>query len=175
MIEIKLTKDKVTTVPDAVAAFLNKDKWNANKCGNTYYAVRAAKKHEKIDGKYRKILMHRVIWEYFNGPIPKGEEIDHTDGNGLNNFENLKCGPHSDNMKNKRKQKNNTSGCEGVYEIQTWREGSNGCRWYVQNIVNGKKVYRGSFHDYSEACAVADFYRKQYLGEFMRKPHEVVV
>lgn len=30
-------------------------------------------------------LCHRFVYEYFNGPIPEGLEVDHIDGDRLNN------------------------------------------------------------------------------------------
>lgn len=30
-------------------------------------------------------VIHRLVWQYFNGPIPKGLQINHIDGNKLNN------------------------------------------------------------------------------------------
>ena len=36
-------------------------------------------------GLNRKFLVHRVVWECFNGEIPKNMDIDHIDGNGCNN------------------------------------------------------------------------------------------
>lgn len=46
-------------------------------------------------------LVHRVIWEAFNGPIPAGYDIDHIDGNAHNNaLNNLQAITHSDNLKN---------------------------------------------------------------------------
>ncbi|MBR2773930.1 MAG: HNH endonuclease [Selenomonadaceae bacterium] len=36
--------------------------------------------------------LHRVVWEYHNGTIPKGYEIHHVDGDKANNqIENLQC------------------------------------------------------------------------------------
>ena len=37
-------------------------------------------------------LLHRHVWEFHNGPIPKGHQIHHKDGNCLNNdISNLAC------------------------------------------------------------------------------------
>lgn len=50
----------------------------------------------KFNGKkkYQEQLLHRVIWEYHNGPIPRDGIIHHIDGNPLNNApENLECVP----------------------------------------------------------------------------------
>lgn len=36
--------------------------------------------------------LHRTVWEYYNGTIPKGSHIHHIDGNrSNNNIENLSC------------------------------------------------------------------------------------
>jgi hypothetical protein len=52
------------------------------KCGNYY----------RRDGK----LMHRVVWEHFNGKIPDGHHIHHKDGDaGNNGIDNLECLPAS--------------------------------------------------------------------------------
>ena len=40
----------------------------------------------------QKYLAHRVIWEMFNGVIPKGKVIDHINNNSDDNrIENLQC------------------------------------------------------------------------------------
>ena len=64
-----------------------------SKVGN-YYRINAAY------GINKKLLVHRVVWEAFNGSIPKGFEINHIDGNGGNNrLDNLELVMHSENLK----------------------------------------------------------------------------
>lgn len=47
-----------------------------------------------------KRSLHRVLYETFNGPIPKGMLVDHIDGNRVNNaLSNLRLVTQSDNMK----------------------------------------------------------------------------
>lgn len=47
----------------------------------------------------KKILVHRAVWEAFNGPIPEGLEIDHIDGNPQNNsLDNLQAISHKENI-----------------------------------------------------------------------------
>ncbi len=70
--EIPLTQGLVAIVDDADYEYLSQFKWCARKAGNTYYAVRQENK--------RFICMHIQII----GRRP-GLEIDHIDGNGLNN------------------------------------------------------------------------------------------
>ena len=37
------------------------------------------------NSKYKNYYVHRLVWEAFNGPIPKGLQINHKDENKLNN------------------------------------------------------------------------------------------
>jgi len=48
----------------------------------------------------KHFLVHRAVWEAFNGPIPEGYDIDHIDGNPHNNsIDNLQAITHSENNK----------------------------------------------------------------------------
>ncbi len=68
-----------------------------------------------ISGKLKCFLVHRVIYELKIGPICDDFEIDHEDGNSLNNvISNLCLKTHKHNMRNVRKMRNNTSGITGV-------------------------------------------------------------
>lgn len=52
-----------------------------------------------LTGKYN-VSSHRVIWAYFNGPIPNNLEINHKDGNKLNNrIENLELVTRTENIR----------------------------------------------------------------------------
>lgn len=45
-------------------------------------------------------LLHRDIWEFYNGPIPDGYHVHHKDGNWDNNdISNLECIPASEHYK----------------------------------------------------------------------------
>lgn len=82
--------------------------------------------------------VHRVIWEMFNGPIPKGYVIDHLDGNPHNNkISNLACKTQRQNAQNRSKQSNNTSGITGVRRVQP--KSSDGWYWKATVKVNNKE------------------------------------
>ena len=50
--------------------------------------------------KEKKQFLHRVIWEDYNGPIPKGHVIHHKNLNSLDNsIENLECIPEYEHHK----------------------------------------------------------------------------
>lgn len=50
--------------------------------------------------KPKQLLVHRLVWEAFNGPIPKGMTIDHIDNDKTNNLlSNLQLMTRTDNLK----------------------------------------------------------------------------
>ena len=62
--------------------------------------ITGCRKYRKKGCKY----MHRLIWEAFNGPTPKGHHIHHVDGDGHNNaLSNLRCVTPSGNHMGHRK------------------------------------------------------------------------
>lgn len=90
-----------------------------------------------------KFLKHRVIWFYMTGKWP--EEVDHDDGDPLNNkWINLKDGNHSQNMRNVKLRKDNKSGFCGVSKFEN--------KWRV--TVNGEHL--GLFNDFNEACKIRE-------------------
>lgn len=79
-------------------------------------ALRKVAVHIRINGKY--YFVHRIVWELFNGPIPKDMVIDHLDGNPWNNvIENLACKTRLQNSQNLKKNIRNKSGAVGIQDI----------------------------------------------------------
>ncbi len=88
--------------------------------------------------KYR---VHRLVWEYFNGPIPDGYEIDHVNGNPADNrIENLRLATRSQNGMNHKMHSTNTV---GIKNIGTRRRGN--CTEFIARIrVDGKVITKSS-------------------------------
>ena len=123
----------------------------AGMLGNTgYWKIRLFK---------RLYQAHRLIYLMHKGYLPV--EIDHIDGNKLNNcIDNLRQATRSQNELNKGMKKNNTSGAKNVF----WSKNLN--KWKVQMSINGKKRHIGYFEDFEVAKAVAIDFCEQYHGEF---------
>lgn len=110
------------------------------------------------DGKQRMYRAHRVIWLLMTGSYPSGN-IDHIDGDATNNrWDNLRIATQSENMANRSKQKNNTSGYKGVS-----KHGSN---WRAQLEIGGKKVIIGTYKTPEEAYQMYSAVSQQHNGEF---------
>lgn len=72
----------------------------------------------------KRYKAHRIIWLMVYGDEPT-DEIDHIDGNPLNNrIDNLRMVNHSENMKNQKMYSSNASGIVGVdwvSKLNKWR------------------------------------------------------
>lgn len=92
---INLTQGKMAMVSDEDFDRLNAFKWFAHKKPNTSYAERWLPGY--TDGVRVACRMHHVVI----GNPPLGMEVDHIDGNGLNNCrENLRFVTRRQNMQN---------------------------------------------------------------------------
>lgn len=151
--QIPLTQGKVAVVSDHRFEHLNQWNWCATKHKNTWYAVRNMKAPFK-----GTVLMHREIMN-----APKEMDVDHWDGNGLNNTdENLRVCTNAQNIQNSRKRSDNTSSFKGV----TWSKSYE--KYQAQITVEGQYFWLGYFNDPEEAARAYDAKAKELHGEFAR-------
>lgn len=147
----------VTARVDDVDADLALKRWGAmtdkRKDGSvSQYAYR----HENG----RKICLHRVIVERMGLQLGSGLEVDHADGNGLNNQRsNLRVVTHSKNMMNMRK-KPGTSQYKGVY----WKRQRQ--KWRAQIKINGKMTYLVYYDAEIEAARAYDRKAIELFGDY---------
>lgn len=155
MKEIKLTQGKVALVDDEDFEYLNQWKWHACRDKVTWYAGHAFK---QPSGRFKTKTMHRFILN----PLPIFE-VDHIDGNGLNNQrENLRVATRSENNRNCSKRRTNTSGYKGV----TWHKRDK--EWRAQIGFNKKKIAIGSFDSKVGAARAYNEAALRYFGEFAK-------
>ena len=115
--------------------------------------------YKKICVDYKIYGEHQLVFMYHHGYIP--EQIDHIDGNKLNNkIENLRAANNSQNMMNREMLKNNTSGAKGVF----WDKEAE--KWRVAIRFNGVLRSFGRYIDFELADLVAKAAREKYHGSF---------
>ena len=131
-------------------------RWNALRKGTTIgSAAGSACKDKHGNVRYLRVWVddrqyraHRIAWLLHYGEWP-AHEIDHIDGNPLNNkLSNLRDVSHAENKKNIRLHKNNASGIHGVW----WSKYTNAWKPYIN--AGGSRTYLGSFRDFFEACCI---------------------
>lgn len=115
----------------------------------------------KYSWKQENHRVHRLIWIYMNGDILSDYEIDHRNGNRLDNrISNLRLASRTDNNRNARIRVDNTSGIKGV----SWNKTKD--KWGVQISVNREIIRLGFYDTLQEAETVIKEARLKYHGEF---------
>lgn len=101
--------------------------------------------YRTISLKCQPCPAHRIAWVMAYGKDPIGE-IDHINGDRSDNrLCNLRCVTSTENARNSRISKSNTSGVQGV----SWYARSK--KWLAQIRVNGRLLHLGYFETLDEA------------------------
>ncbi len=118
-VRIAVGQGRFTVVDPSDVDRVQQHAWRAYRFGaRLYYAT------TRINGK--TIYLHRFLTD-----APAGMDVDHRDGDGLNNRrENLRVIPHQMNIANQRLSRANSSGFKGVSRMQQPPHRSP--RWFAQ-------------------------------------------
>jgi len=156
MKQIKLTQGKDALVDDSDFIELNRFKWYTQRRGKNFYAIRNSL---TLNGKRKTVRMHIEIM----GETPKGVEIDHIDGNGLNNQrKNLRFCSKAQNAMNVGLRLDNRSGFKGV----SWDKVTK--KWKTQISIDKIQRYLGVFDTKEEAYEAYCVACLKFHGDFAK-------
>ena len=105
------------------------------------------------DGKWHAIAEHVAKWEYFNGEIPDGLQIDHIipiKNGGTNKLSNLRIVTHKENSNNELSRKNQSLAKLKLWENDEYRD---------------KIILIHSSDDYKEKQSISHKGKKGYVNK----------
>jgi len=107
-------------------------------------------------GPFVRRTMHKML-------LPDVKEIDHEDGNGLNNRrKNLRPASSSENKRNVSKRTYKTRKLTSKYKGVSWARG----KWRATAKLNNKQIHLGRFVNEEEAARTYDVFAIKHYGEF---------
>ena len=153
MKKIPLSQGKAALVDQDDYGYLSQFKW---KFSDGYAKRTVYLGGGRAKPRYKTVSMHRLLAD-----CPNGKEVDHINGNGLDNRKkNLRVCTHAQNMKNQGIRKNNTTGVKGVCRKRNK---------FIANIwLKGKLKHLGTFEKKHDAAQARREAERKYHGEFAR-------
>ena len=146
--EIVLTQGQVAIVDDSDWKILSQYNWYArwDKYTQSFYALTNGRR----DGKRETLYMHTFLM---------GGKADHRNHDTLDNRRsNLRLATRSQNMHNRRTNRNNQSGYKGVFLSRE--------RWRAKIQYERQVKHLGMFDDAISAAKAYDAAARELFGEF---------
>lgn len=144
MKQIPLTQGKFALVDDDIYELVKDFNWYTLKVKNTFYVARKSSRIDDPQGKQYKILLHHIVV----GKPNKGYEVDHIDGNGLNNQrDNLRVITHRGNLQNRIEHRKGR--LVGACLVNSKKHPLT--PWRADIRINGERKYLGTFKTEQEA------------------------
>lgn len=143
-----LIKNCIVLIDDEDYEKVKDFKWTfiKYKCGTRY---RVAKSNPTV-------YMHRLIMK-----CPKGEYVDHINGNGLDNRKiNLRICSNAENSRNRTSK--NPSGYKGVFYVESSK------KWLAKITFNYKSIWLGRFKTKNEAALAYNNKAIELFGKFAK-------
>jgi hypothetical protein len=149
---LPISRGLVALVDDVDLVWLQQWTWTAMAHDNTTYVVR----YEKVDGVRRAVYLHRQLMA-----APSGVEVDHRNGNGLDNRRsNLRMATRSQQSANSKPQGDRQF--KGVYWHKSRRE------WRGQIKIGGRSKSLGTFATPDAAARAYDLAAREAYGDFAK-------
>jgi hypothetical protein len=141
-------------IDDDMADEILQYKWSVQ---SRRHGIYFAAKITGPNGRKRIVFLHRLIMGE-----PKGKIVDHKFGNHFDNRrENLRICGNTENSRNAKKPKTNTSGFKGVTK--------RGNKWEANIKFDGRLIYLGRYETAEEAAMIYNKKARELFGEFYRE------
>lgn len=151
---IPLTQGKVAVVDDEDFELLNQYKWRTDKGSKTFYGIRTFWDRKKK--RYYSVMLHREIMR-----TPKGIEVDHINGNGLDDRkQNMRNCTRAEQSWNRPPNTNSASKYKGV----CWDK--NRKKWTARIGLNRTLMFIGRYDFETSAARAYDKKARELFGEF---------
>lgn len=153
---IVIISGKECIIDDSDLQIINGKRWIVTSCNGKQYV--RFNYSDTIDGKRKQIhlYLHRHLLS-----APKGMEVDHINGNTLDNRRsNLRVCTHRENIRNKKTPSHNKSGYKGVSYSARYK------KYMVCIKMNGKTLHLGGFADPKEGYEVYKAKALELFGEY---------
>ena len=122
-----------------------------------YYIVNLYK-----NGKVKTQRVHQLVAKAFLDNFDDKLCVDHIDNDHQNNnINNLRFATHTENNRNRKMSKNNTSGIKGVHF------NSNRNKWQAYIKIDGIKIHLGSYDNIEDAKQARVNKANEVFGEFI--------
>jgi hypothetical protein len=156
MKRVFITRGLFCLVDDDDYPNLIKRQWQASSSRDRIYAIRTDGWKESK----KTVRMHRFIMK-----AKSGEQVDHINGNTLDNRkQNLRICNNEQNGWNKKTAKNNTSGYKGVvFEDRRTKK-----KWRARIRFKGKVISLKYHTTKEEAASAYNKAAKKYFGEYSK-------
>ncbi len=143
---IPLTQGQVAVIDEELVPIVGCYKWCASWCNGTqsFYGQRT----DYSGSRPKSVQIQRFIWQHVNGSIPDKMQVDHINGNTLDNrLDNLRIVTNRGNQHNRRDQREGQTSSK--YVGVTWSKSSK--KWMAQIRVRGANKYLGHFDTEEDA------------------------
>lgn len=153
-IKIPLTQGEFALIDEEDLALIEPHTWHAEVTVRAGKPYKVARTNITVNGRSKTFRMHQFLVD-----IPKGMQIDHRNGNALDNRrENLRLATPSQNCQNRFRA--GRSGFKGVWAYK---------KHFVAFVkAAGKHIYLGSAPTAEQAARLYDAGAQKYFGEFAR-------
>jgi hypothetical protein len=163
-IEIPLSKGYVTII-DPIDIDLSLVRWQLldSRNGGQGKNIYASRVIRSLGKRHTQYLHREILQRMLGRDLGSHEQVDHIDGDGLNNTRsNLRLASSAQNMRNRRKRPNTRSALKGI----SWNKRRQ--KWHASIFVDGRSINLGLYQAPEEAHAAYCEAAKKYHREFAR-------